>query len=98
MTGSVIVRGGTEIIDQRIVHHDTPLSWEEADQRAGFRLDRRRRWGFVEGKLCEVVSWTQSCSGCGYGFEDRGSGCSECGYHGRVRSGMWVPFLREKAI
>jgi hypothetical protein len=45
MTGSVIVRGETEIIDQHIIHHDTPLSWEEADQRAGFRLDRRYELG-----------------------------------------------------
>ncbi|AYO76411.1 hypothetical protein [Sphingobium yanoikuyae] len=97
MTGRVIVRGETEIIDERIVHHDTPLSWEEAYQRAGFRLDRRKAWGFVEGRLCEAVSWTESCSGCSYP-DGSNEGCSECGYHGRVRRGMWVPFLRGKAV
>lgn len=91
MTGSVIVRGETAIIDGRIHHDDQPLSWEDADERAGRRLDRRKAWAFVQGELCESVSWTQACSGCSYGFEDRGGGCDECGYHGRVRRGQWVP-------
>ena len=89
--GSVIVRGETTIVDQMIYHDDQPITWEDADARAGRRLDRRRAWAFVEGTLCTSISWTQACSGCGYGFEDRGSGCSECGHHGVTREAMWVP-------
>lgn len=92
MSGRVIVRGETTIVDQRIIHDDQPLSWDEADKRAGFRLDRRKAWAFVEGELCEAVSWTQSCSGCNYESEARGGGCDECGYHGVVRNSMWVPY------
>lgn len=91
MSGSVIVRGETTIIDQRIHHYDQPISWDEADCRAGFRLDRRKAWAFVDGQLCESLSWTASCSGCSYP-DGTNEGCSECGYHGKVRSGMWVPY------
>ncbi len=91
MSGSVIVRGETTIEDGLICHDDQPLSWVEADERAGRRLDRRKSWAFVEGGLCESVSWSQSCSGCTYGFEERGAGCPECGHQGRVRKSMWVP-------
>ncbi|VXC62627.1 conserved hypothetical protein [Sphingomonas sp. AX6] len=90
MAGSVIIRAGTSTVDQRIIHDDRPVSWEEADRLAGRRLDRRKAWAFVEGQLCESVQWTEGCSGCTYGFEDRGGGCDECGYQGRVRNGMWV--------
>lgn len=92
MTGSVIVRGETTIGEDGSIHHDDqPLTWEEADARAGRRLDRRRNWAFVEGNLCKSVSWTQSCSGCSESYDRRGFGCDECGYHGVVRSGAWVP-------
>lgn len=91
MSGSAIERGETSIVDSYIIHDDKPLSWEEADKRAGWRLDRRRAWAFIEGSLCESIHWTQACSGCAYGFADRGGGCDECGYHGVVRQGQWVP-------
>lgn len=90
MSGGVIVRGETTVVDGRIYHDDQRLPWDEADQRAGFRLDRRKAWAFVEGELCESVSWTESCSGCVYP-DGTNDGCSECGYHGKVRRGMWVP-------
>ncbi len=96
MTGSVIVRGGTAIIDDRLVHDDNPLPWPEADLRAGFRLDRRKSWAFIEGRLCYSASWTAACSGCAYGFEERGAGCHECGHTGRRRQGMWVPFSKDR--
>lgn len=91
MTGSVIVRGETTVVDGLIYHDDKHLTWPEADEQAGFRLDRRKSWAFVEGELCESISWTQSCSGCSYPDGSNG-GCSECGYHGVVRSGMWIPW------
>lgn len=95
VSGSVVERGETTIVDQIIHHDDRPITWEDADERAGFRLDRRKAWAFVEGALCETVSWTQSCSGCTYGFEKRGGGCHECGHHGVVRQAMWVPYQPE---
>ncbi|WP_285020283.1 hypothetical protein [Novosphingobium sp. fls2-241-R2A-195] len=92
MTGRAIVRGETTIEAGGVIHHDDqPLSWEEADTRAGRRLDRRRNWAFLEGKLCVTVSWTQPCSGCSEGYGRRGFGCDECGYHGKVRNACWVP-------
>lgn len=99
MTGSVIVRGETTIDDRGYIHHDDqPISWDEADKRAGRRLDRRKAWAFVEGQLCESATWTQACSGCAYGFEERGGGCHECGYHGVVRCAQWVPAILSQAV
>lgn len=97
MSGSVIERGETKIVDGLIFHDDQPIEWDEADKRAGFQLDRRRAWAFVNGELCECIRWTQACSGCscdcgdGYGCSHGAGGCSECGYQGVVRQGMWLP-------
>ncbi|MDK2757514.1 MAG: hypothetical protein KYX66_12340 [Blastomonas fulva] len=90
MSGSVIIRHGHEIVDGLIIYNETPLSWEDADAKAGRRLDRRKAWAFIDDGLCVLARWTQSCSGCSY-VGERGGGCSECGYHGVVRSGAWVP-------
>lgn len=92
MSGSVIIRHGQDIVDGFIIYNETPLTWEDADAKAGRRLDRRRAWAFVEDQLCVLARWTQSCSGCCELIgESRGHGCHECGYHGVVRSGAWVP-------
>ena len=96
MVGRVIERLGTTVVEQSIIHNDRPVSWDDADKRAGRRLDRRKAWAFVDGDLCEAVSWTQACSGCVYGFEPRGGGCSECAQHGVVRRSMWVPAMLSK--
>ncbi len=81
----VIIRGATTIVGGHIHHDDTPMTWHDADAAAGFRLDRRKSWAFIDGKLCETVSWSQNCSGCD------GMGCRECGYHGVSRRSTWVP-------
>jgi hypothetical protein len=54
-----------------------------------------------------IGRWTTSCSGCfefnegygldGYGFDAKhqcyiGGGCHECGYTGKRRYSMWMPF------
>ena len=91
MAGSVIERLGTDIVDGAIVHDDRPVPWPDADVRAGFRLDRRKAWAFINGQLCQSARWTQPCSGCSDASALRGGGCDECGYHGVVRRGMWVP-------
>lgn len=75
-----------------IVHDDHPVTWEYAERyRGGRKLDRRRNYAFIEGKLCTPITWTSSCSGCTHGHEDRGSGCEECGYQGRTRQSIWMP-------
>jgi hypothetical protein len=95
MAGSVFQRLGYTIDDRGVVDFDDlPMTWADADAKAGRRLDRRRAWAFVGGKLCSLVRYTHVCSGCcsgdGYG-SSRGGGCHECGYHGVVRAGSWVP-------
>jgi len=95
--GKVIVRHGTTIDDEGYIHHDDrEISWFDAKRRAGFKLDRRKNWAFIEGQLCESVQWTQSCSGCSCDCGCMGShgasGCRECGYQGKVRNGAWVPY------
>lgn len=94
MGGSVIERHGHHVDDNGFIHHhDVPMGWDEADKRAGRRLDRRRAWAFIDGELCSVVRWTGKCSGCSDDdpYSGRGFGCDECGYHGVVRMAEWVP-------
>ena len=103
MTGSVILRNGHEIVDDQIIHNDRPMSWEEADKRAGFRLDRRKAWAFIPEtstlgvpELCEQISFTAECSGCAdtedfYSSSGKGGGCRECGYTGKRRQVYFVP-------
>jgi len=58
--------------------------------------------------LFMLCNWTDSCSGCtetsdgynvyGYPVDPKhgclvGGGCHECGYTGKRRNSMWVPFL-----
>ena len=96
MSGSVTQRNGTEIVDQRIIHDDQPVAWDDADARAGFRLDRRKLWAFIKDELHEICRWTQACSGCSYEGDyimpKRGGGCDECGHQGVVRNAMWIPY------
>lgn len=95
MAGSVIERHGHSIDESgRIRHDDRPVTWEVADERAGRRLDRRRSYAFIDGKLCETVRWSGICSACSYDTDygsEQGGGCEECGYHGVVRQCAWVP-------
>lgn len=103
MAGSVIMRNGHEVVDGEIIHNDQTMTWEEADKRAGFRLDRRKSWAFIPRnddigipELCEQVSFSTECSGCAdtedfYSSTGKGGGCSECGYTGRSRQCYFVP-------
>lgn len=94
MAGKVIERLGTEVDAAGIIHQDDRLStFEAADALAGHRVDRRKNYAIVKGKLCELAEWTAACSGCtGEYGPDRGSGCHECGFTGRSRQAMWVPY------
>jgi len=87
---------------------DTPMSWEDADRRAGVRLDRRKNWAFIRGELAEHCEFTHSCSGCvecedgqpvgNYAWDSKagcyvGAGCHECGYTGKRKNRSWVPAI-----
>lgn len=92
---SVIERHGHTIDDAGFIHYDDrPSTFEQAEQLAGRRLDRRRNYAIFDGEVRESVSWSQACSGCYEGWESahsKGHGCSECGYTGRRKCGHWVP-------
>lgn len=86
------------------------IDWREAEALVGERVDRRRSYARDGKKLLELCRWVWSCSGCfeagegnsnahNYPWDRKaqchiGSGCSECGYHGKVRRAQWVPFIR----
>jgi len=101
MAGSVVFRHGCEIVDGYIIPNDEALTWDDADKRAGFRLDRRKVWAFIPDccdptELCSLVHFTRHCTGCTEVPEythppDRGIGCRECGFTGRVRHSEFVP-------
>ena len=89
----VIERLGYDVDDEgRIHYHEKPSSYEDAERIAGRRLDRRRNYAIIDGAVCELVSWTQRCSGCSpcdpYNVGN-GSGCEECGYTGKRRHYEW---------
>jgi hypothetical protein len=92
---SVIRREGYTIDNGGVIRYvNVESSYEEAESICGRRLDRRRNYAIVEGAVCESASWVSACSGCYEGYEvdhGVGMGCHECGFHGRVRTGMWVP-------
>ena len=75
---------------------DRPSSYEAAEAIAGRRLDRRRGYAIIMGRVCESARWSSACSGCSEDGSDRGLGCDECGYTGRRRQSIWVP--REYAV
>lgn len=92
---AVIERHGHSIDAAGFIHYDDrPATYKQADQMAGRRLDRRRNYAIIDGAVFESARWSQACSGCSIGWGSLngcGSGCSECGYTGRRRSGAWVP-------
>jgi hypothetical protein len=86
--------------DSREVH------WSTAEQHCGRRLDRRRKYAVINGELCSLGRWTDTCSGCcetvdGHNVHryprDKkhgcliGGGCDECGYTGKRRQSFWGP-------
>lgn len=86
------------------------MSWEAADKLAGTKLDRRKNYCVIEGRVCELAEWVESCSGChetneGYEYPGTkydangialGSGCHECGYQGKVKTATWIPIDGEE--
>lgn len=91
----VIERKGYNVLDGgQIVYLDEPSTFDKAELIAGRKLDRRKNYALIDGKVCESASWTQACSGCYEGYDSlcgKGMGCHECGHCGRVRRSMWVP-------
>jgi hypothetical protein len=78
-------------------HSVTEIAVDEAERRAGHRLDRRRRYAWDGATVCSLSTWTQSCSGCscdcgdGYPCDHEPYGCDECGHTGKRRRSAWIP-------
>ena len=74
---------------------DVTTTFERAERLNGAKLDRRRRYAIIHGRVCFLVSYTSACSGCNEGNEhgggERGDGCGECGFTGVRRNETWVP-------
>jgi hypothetical protein len=88
-----IERFGTIFLDNgTFTHDDRPTTYERLEAIVGHRLDHRKRYALIEGQVAEVVDWTACCSGC------EGSGCHECGYHGKIRASQWVPLILTQCI
>jgi hypothetical protein len=103
---SVKERLGHSVDEKGNIHYDErPMTWEAADKLAGKKLDRRKNYCVIDGRVCELAEWVESCSGChetnegyelpGTKFDANGialgSGCHECGYQGKVKTAMWMP-------
>lgn len=83
----------------------TKLTWQEAEEHTGCRLDRRRAYYANEAGIVHVeeVFESQPCTGCheyidgycAYGCRGKccGSGCDECGYQGRVIPRWYMPVM-----
>lgn len=98
MTGSVTYRDFDNPQSSCMPYTDSPSTFDLAEKIAGKRLDRRKSYCVSShNELMELVKWTQCCSGCSdgseYSTQERGMGCYECGYKGRVRNAMWVPLI-----
>ena len=67
------------------------LSIEEAEKKAGKRLDRRKKYCICGLELCTIEKFREACSGCSdhREYSTQGSGCKECGWHG-VRVGTFA--------
>lgn len=86
----------------------TPI---QAEALLGHRVDRRRKYWRQGDQVLVEIKWVGSCTGC-YESEDGypcgeypvhpkhlcyiGAGCDECGYHGVVRQGAWVPYFNPR--
>lgn len=84
---------------ERIFHgqsyEDRPSTIQAAESIANCRLDRRFAYAIIKGQVCTAVSLTSRCTGCStgdpYDASDRGGGCEECGWSGKLREGHWIP-------
>ena len=65
----------------------------EAERVAGRRIDRRRAYSVIDGKVCIRVTFSTDCSGCVTDdfWDGRLLGCHECGFTCRRRVEQWVP-------
>lgn len=92
---TVIERLGHSTEGGFILYDDRPQTYEAAEAICGHKLDRRKNYAIIQGKVCGSVYFTTACSGC-VGDDDfvspsRGGGCAECGYTGKVRQSNWIP-------
>ena len=75
---------------------DLPTTFEAVEKEFNIeRLDRRRNYCVINGEINFLYRYRRACTGCSDGrywvTVNRGGGCEECGYHGVVRVGTYVP-------
>jgi hypothetical protein len=74
-----------------------PVTVARAEELAGRRLDRRRRYAWDGETLYERYAYSTFCSGCicdcgdGYPCSHDPNGCDECGHTGKRRHVDWWP-------
>jgi hypothetical protein len=69
---------------------DHPVSHDDVERIAGYRIDRRRNYAIINGEVCSLVRFTEKCSGCVYPDGTCG-GCEECGFTGKRINEMYLP-------
>lgn len=93
---------------------DRQIPARKAEEILGFNIDKRRSYALINGQVCKLVRFTQSCSGCfeggecmgnahNYPYDQKarchiGSGCHECGYTGKRVNESWVPVPEDIAF
>ena len=77
--------------DQRVRKGFQLLSWQEAEDLSGQRLDRRRKYAidwddeYFPGAILSYGEWTASCTGCHETFEGH-----EVGTYPRDKNGVSI--------
>lgn len=105
--GKVQIQIEIHINEESYEYEEEDSTYEHAESIVGVKLDRRKNYMIIDGEVCQMATWTHSCSGCceagdyggllhRYKYDEKarchiGAGCHECGYHGKVRTSMWVP-------
>lgn len=102
----LIIRHGTRTEGGLIHHDEEPTTFEIMQSHTTMKLDRRKSYCLINGIVCEDCSFIRTCSGCHetedgqavgeYEWDAKhqielGSGCSECGYQGKVWDRSWMP-------
>lgn len=82
---TVKIRLGHIVKNGKIRYVEEDTTYEKAEELCGFRLDRRKNYCIIDGKVCDSGSWLQECAGCD------SAGCVVCGYRGKTRESMWCP-------
>jgi len=48
--------------DGTYCHHEEELTYEEAEELCGRKLDRRMNYMVIDGKVCHKIEWSSTCT------------------------------------